>query len=94
MCYFVVLWKIAKACRNDVFRVRVDVVVVVVSLYRTRTGSETPSANIRFFGAMSSNGCRGSLQKVQGHRTAQGHRAGVNADLTSSTGGPVGHACR
>jgi len=37
---------------------------------------------------------RGSLQKVQGHRTAQGHRAGVNADLTSSTGGPVGHACR
>jgi len=30
----------------------------------------------------------GSLQKVQGHR------AGVNADLTPSTGGPVGHACR
>jgi len=36
----------------------------------------------------------GSLQKVQGHRAAQGHRAGVNADLTPSTGGPVGHACR
>ena len=29
----------------------------------------------------------GSLQKVQGHRAAQGHRAGVNADLTPSTGG-------
>ena len=38
--------------------------------------------------------CRGSLQKVQGHRAAQGNRAGVNADLTPSTGGPVGHACR
>jgi len=37
---------------------------------------------------------RGSLQKVQGHRATQGHRAGVNADLTPSTGGPVGHACR
>ena len=24
----------------------------------------------------------------------QGRRAGVNADLTPSTGGPVGHACR
>ena len=30
----------------------------------------------------------GSLQKVQGHG------AGVNADLTPSTGGPVGYACR
>ena len=30
----------------------------------------------------------GSLQKVQGHR------AGVNADFTPSTGGPVRHACR
>ena len=30
----------------------------------------------------------GSLQKVQGHR------AGVNADLTPSTGGPVEHASR
>ena len=28
------------------------------------------------------------------YRAAQGHRAGVNADLTPSTGGPVGHACR
>jgi len=29
--------------------------------------------------------------------TAKGtgpHRAGVSADLTPSTGGPVGHACR
>ena len=25
---------------------------------------------------------------------AQGHRAGLKADLTPSTGGPVGHACR
>ena len=33
-------------------------------------------------------GAEGSLQKVQGHR------AGVNADLTPPTGGPVGHACR
>ena len=32
-----------------------------------------------------------SLQKVQGHRTAQGHRAGVDVDVTPSTGGPVGH---
>ena len=37
----------------------------------------------------------GSLQKVQGHRAAQGHRAGVNADSTTSKGGPVvEHACR
>ena len=35
-----------------------------------------------------------SLQKVQGHRATGPHRAGVNADLTPSTGGPVGHACR
>ena len=35
-----------------------------------------------------------SLQKVQGHRTAQGHRTGVNADLTPPTDNnnvPVGH---
>ena len=32
-----------------------------------------------------------SLQKVQGHRTAQGHRAGVDVDVTQPTGGPVGH---
>ena len=32
-----------------------------------------------------------SLQKVQGHRTAQGHRAGVDVDVTPPTGGPVGH---
>ena len=32
-----------------------------------------------------------SLQKVQGHRTAQGHRAGVEMDVTPPTGGPVGH---
>ena len=32
-----------------------------------------------------------SLQKVQGHRTAQGHRAGVDVDVTPLTGGPVGH---
>jgi len=31
-----------------------------------------------------------SLQKVQGHRTAQGHRAGVDVDVTPPTGGPVG----
>ena len=31
-----------------------------------------------------------SLQKVQGHRTAQGHRAGVDVDMTPPTGGPVG----
>ena len=36
----------------------------------------------------------GSLQKVQGHRAAQGHRAGVHADSTPPTGGLVGHACR
>ena len=32
-----------------------------------------------------------SLQKVQGHRTAQGHRSGVDVDVTPPTGGPVGH---
>ena len=32
-----------------------------------------------------------SLQMVQGHRTAQGHRAGVDVDVTPPTGGPVGH---
>ena len=32
-----------------------------------------------------------SLQKVQGHRTAQGHRARVDAEVTPPTGGPVGH---
>jgi len=32
-----------------------------------------------------------SLQKVQGHRTAQGHGAGVDVDVTPPTGGPVGH---
>jgi len=32
-----------------------------------------------------------SLQKVQGHRTAQGHRAEVNVEVTPPTGGPVGH---
>ena len=32
-----------------------------------------------------------SLQKVQGHRTAQGHRAGVDVDVSPPTGGPVGH---
>jgi len=32
-----------------------------------------------------------SLQKVQGHRTAQGHRAGVDVDVTPPTRGPVGH---
>jgi len=32
-----------------------------------------------------------SLQKVQGHRIAQGHRAGVDVDVTPPTGGPVGH---
>jgi len=32
-----------------------------------------------------------SLQKVQGHRTAQGHRAGVDVDVTPPTGGRVGH---
>ena len=32
-----------------------------------------------------------SLQKVQGHRTTQGHRAGVDVDVTPPTGGPVGH---
>ena len=32
-----------------------------------------------------------SLQKVQGHRTSQGHRAGVDVDVTPPTGGPVGH---
>ena len=32
-----------------------------------------------------------SLQNVQGHRTAQGHRAGVDVDVTPPTGGPVGH---
>jgi len=30
-----------------------------------------------------------SLQKVQGHRTAQGHRAGVDVEVTPPTGGPV-----
>ena len=30
-----------------------------------------------------------SLQKVQGHRTAQGHRVGVDVDMTQPTGGPV-----
>jgi len=39
-------------------------------------------------GAVSVYAHIGSLQKVQGHW------AGVNADLTPSTGGPVGHACR
>ena len=34
---------------------------------------------------------RRSLEKVQGHRTAQGHRAGVDVDVTPPTGGPVGH---
>ena len=39
----------------------------------------------------------GSLQKVQGYRavqgrrTAQGHMAGVDVDVTPPTGGPVGH---
>ena len=32
-----------------------------------------------------------SLQKVQGHRSAQGHRPGVDVDKTPPTGGPVGH---
>ena len=32
-----------------------------------------------------------SLQKVQGHRTAHGHRAGVDVDVNPPTGGPVGH---
>ena len=32
-----------------------------------------------------------SVQKVQGHRTAQGHRAGVDVDVTPPTGGRVGH---
>jgi len=38
-----------------------------------------------------------SLYVVAAGVTAKGtgpHRAGVNADLTPSTGGPVGHACR
>ena len=34
--------------------------------------------------------CSRSLQKVQGHRTAQDHRAGVDVDVTPLTGGPVG----
>ena len=29
--------------------------------------------------------------KGTGHRTAQGHRAGVDVDVTPPTGGPVGH---
>ena len=32
-----------------------------------------------------------SLQKVQGHRAAQGHMAGVNVDVTPPTGGPGRH---
>jgi len=34
---------------------------------------------------------RRSLQKVQAHRTAQGHRAGVDVNVTPTKGGPVGH---
>jgi len=33
--------------------------------------------------------CR-SLQKVQAHRVAKGHRAGFDVDVTPRTGGPVG----
>jgi len=46
------------------------------------------SASAAVLGCVASCVIRGSLQKVQGHR------ARVNADLTPSTGGPVGHAYR
>ena len=31
-----------------------------------------------------------SLQKIQGHRTAQAHRTGVDVDVNPPTGGSVG----
>ena len=37
------------------------------------------------------NSSHRSLQKVQGHRATQGHRAGVDVDVTPPTGGLVGH---
>jgi len=36
--------------------------------------------------------CNNNISGSGGH--CKRYRAGVNADLTPSTGGPVGHACR
>ena len=49
-----------------------------------------PNADVRIGGTarIGLSGLIRSLQKVQGHRTAQGHRAGVDVEVTPPTGGP------